>query len=422
VTKPTARQITLDSQRKLSSGVISLSVILSLVHLLNFINYTRLSGYFDPPLTRSALLVASAIFVLVGSTAHIGLHFRRSWDMYAICGLAIMSAIFSKDASRTLMYSMWLTLAVFLATELALRIRTSRDVVSTLGIVLLPASFLVGIANVTLGPIVDSTERRFGALGSQHVDTAYAMNYFCLFLALRALPRREYSLPGWWRLPMLGLLAWAVYQMVFGLTRSVWLGGLMALVMYLLRARANLKTFALVLFSGALVAIVVSSVGIERIVPKAVSDRVQVTEQRYEAGQIDPRVKGIRNAITTAMAQPQGIGYASSDSHNSYLNILVQLGWAGFMLAIVAVLRSALMVWRMGAQWLLFFSIGAGALLLHAFFEVQNTPGQANFIPLLTWYALSRAHFVRAPSRDPNARPKFVDTRANSSGVRNERI
>ena len=57
--------------------------------------YADLSGYFDPPLTRSVLLVASALFILVGSAGNLGLHFRRSWDMYAICGLALLSAAFS---------------------------------------------------------------------------------------------------------------------------------------------------------------------------------------------------------------------------------------------------------------------------------------------------------------------------------------
>jgi hypothetical protein len=349
------------------------------------------------------------MFVLVGSTKNLGLHFKRSWDMYAICATAMLSAIFSVDGTRTLMYAMWLTLAVYLGTELSLRVRTPRDVVAAIGIVLLPASFLVGIANVTLGPVVMSTGRQFGALGSAHVDTAYAMNYVCLFLALRAMPAPDATLPRWLRLPMLALLAWALHQVVFGLTRSVWLGVLLTLFLYAFRSVLNVRTLAGTLLVAGSATIALSVIGLDRILPEAVKGRMEVTAERYESGQIDPRIHGIQSALRSAMKHPEGVGYAARDSHNSYTDILMQLGWGGFLFAVVAVARSVRMTWRMGFGWFLFFAIGCSALLLQAFFESQSLPGQANFIPLLVWYGLSRARFVQQQQQERRWRPQFVE-------------
>jgi hypothetical protein len=92
------------------------------------------------------------------------------------------------------------------------------------------------------------------------------------------------------------------------------------------------------------------------------------------------------------------------------MNMLMQLGWAGFLLAVVAIARSVLMAWRMGFRWFVFFSIGSAPLLLQAFFETQNTPGQANFIPLLVWYALSRSIFVVPANRTRRPPARFVET------------
>jgi hypothetical protein len=397
------------SRTGLSKGVATIAVILALLHLLNFLNYTFLSGYFDPPLTRSILLISSSLLIMVRSVGHLGPHVTRSWDMYGICVLALISAVFSSDPSRTLMYAMWLTLAVYLGTELSVRVRTPDDVVAALAIVLLPVSFLVVVANLTLGPVIDNTERHFGALGSQHVDTAYAMNFVCFFLAIRAVPAKSASLPAWLVSSMWIILAWAFYQVIFGLTRSVWLGVALTLVLYGFRSKFDVKTLLATLLLAIMAAGLVSFVGIGRLLPEAVKSRMEVTEQRYESGDIDPRVDSMRYGIRTALANPQGTGYATRDSHNSYLNILMQLGWAGFVLALIAIARSALMTWRMGFGWFLFFAIGSAALLLQAFFEVQNTPGQANFMPLLLWYGLSRARFVSGQTKASRVRPKFVE-------------
>jgi hypothetical protein len=306
------------------------------------------------------------------------------------------------------MYAMWLTLAIYLGTELSVRIRTPRDVVAALAIVLLPASFFVGVVNVTLGPVVVGTGRHLGALGSAHVDTAYAMNYVCLFLALRAIPDGQAKVPNWLRLPMIALLAWALYQVVFGLTRSVWLAVFLAFMLYGLRSTLNVKTLAATLLVALAATVALSVVGLDRLLPEAVKGRIEVTEQRYESGLVDPRIRGIQGAFESSLEHPQGIGYATRDSHNSYMNILMQLGWVGFFLALIAIGRSVAMAWRMGFRWFVFFSIGCAPLLLQAFFEVQGTPGQSNFIPLLLWYALSRSIFVMQPDRRRRQLAQFV--------------
>jgi hypothetical protein len=299
-------------------------------------------------------------------------------------------------------------LSVYVGTELAARIRHPRDLVAAAAIVLLPASILVAVVNVTMGPVVISTGRHFGALGSAHVDTTYAMDFICLFLAMRVVPESTLKLPAWLRWAMWGVLLWAFYQAVFGLTRSVWLGVLLTLGLYAFRRSLNIRSLAATLLLVIVAAVVVDFVGLDRVVPEAVKGRVEVTEQRYESGHLDPRLEGIQHAWVSGLENPQGTGYALANSHNTYMNALVDLGWAGFLLAMVALARSSLFVLRAGMGWFMFFAIGAMALLVHAFFEVQSTPGQSNFIPLLLWYALSRARFAAEHVRAPRQGYSFV--------------
>lgn len=375
----------------ISPGVLPVTAMLSLLHLLNFLNYTVLRGVVNPPLTRSVLLIGFAFLLLLRHGRHLSFHLQRCWDVYAICLLALVSASYSLDPPRTLEYGIWLLISVYVGTELAARVRQPNDLVAALCIVLLPVSFFTALVNVALGPVVLNTGRQFGALGSAHVDTAYAMNFVCLFLALRVLPVPTLQLPRWLRWAMLATLAWALYQAVFGLTRSVWLGVAVALGLYSLRKFLNPRSFLLALSIGLIAVIAIDFIAFTRILPEAVQARLEVTEERIEAGYIDPRLAGIRGAYQTALEHPLGTGYAAASSHNSYMNMLLNLGWIGLLLALFALTRSALLVAGRGFGWLMVFAIGCGPLLLHAFFEVQTWPGQANFIPLLTWYALSRA-------------------------------
>jgi hypothetical protein len=391
-----------------SPGVILIASMLSTLHLLNFLNYTVIGGYFDPPLARSVLLVAFSLVLVVWNTGNLRFHFERSWDVYAICALAFVSAAYSEDAAKTLKYAAWLVLSVYVGTELAARIRHPRDLVAAAAIVLLPASFLVAAVNVAVGPVVVSTGRQFGALGSAHVDTAYAMDFICLYLAMRIVPEATLRLPAWLKWAMWGVLLWAFYQAIFGLTRSVWLGVLLALGLYAFRRSLNFRSLAATLLLVLAAVAFVGFVGVDRIVPDAVEGRIEVTEQRYDSGEIDPRVEGIRRAWTSGFQHPQGTGYAFDGTHNTYMDVLIQLGWFGFLLAFVAIARSTKYVLRAGFGWFMFFAVGAMALLVHAFFEPQTTPGQANFVPLLLWYALSRARFTSEPERVSRPRYSFV--------------
>lgn len=395
---------------RISPGVVPLACMLSALHLLNYLNYTFVAGYLNPPLARSVLLVAFSLYLIASSAGNLRFHFLRSWDMYLICGLAILSAAYAAYPDKTLKYAAWLTLSVYVGTELAARTRTSTDLFFALLIVLLPACFLVAVANVTLGPQVTQTGRVFGALGTRHIDSAFALDFICLFLALRAMPEKDVRLPMWLRLAMWGCLAWASYQAIFGLTRSVWLGVTLTLVLYYFRKKLTIGTLLTTLFLSVVIVVAIDFIGLNKIVPEAVQGRVEVTQQRYESGQIDPRLEGIAHALKYASANPQGAGYAMDSSHNSYMNILINLGWAGFLLAMIAVSRSMLLTFRLGFSWFIFFAIGSGALLLQAFFEVQDLPGQANFIPLLLWYAMSRSRFVRDAAPAGRRRPAFVGT------------
>jgi hypothetical protein len=366
---------------------------LSTLHLLNFINYTTVGGYLNPPVTRSVLLIGVVLIAVLRQPGNLPFHLVRSWDAYALCGIALLSAVYSDDPARTLKYGAWLVLSVYVGTELAARIRKPDDMVAALCVVLLPASFFVAAVNVALGPVVMGTGRAFGALGSRHVDTAYAMNFICLFLALRAIPVRTVDLPTWLNWAGWGVLLWASHRAVFGLTRSVWLGVTLCVGLFVFRRSLNLRSLILTLSLVGLALIVIDYIGIDRVLPDAVKGRIEVTEQRIESGEVDPRLDGIRKAYRYAVDTPMGAGYAVASSHNSYMNVLLTVGWLGFGLAILVIMRSVMFVWRAGFQWLLFFSIGSAALLLHAFFEVQTWPGQANFVPLLLWYALSRSRF-----------------------------
>jgi hypothetical protein len=397
-----------DRRAVLSPGVLAASLMLSVLHLFNFLNYTVIGQFVNPPVVRSVLLVTFVAVILIRHTKNLPFHLQRSWDMYALCLLALASAAYSHDPSRTLMYGAWLILSVYAGTELAARVRRPDDLVAALCIVLIPVSILTAVVNVTLGPIVESTGRQFGALGSAHVDTAYAMNFVCLFLALRAIPVKVIELPKWLRLVMWAVLAWALYQAVFGLTRSVWLGVSLAFALYLFRRSLTLKSLLGTLGLAVLVVVVIDLIGLGRILPEEVKGRIEVTEQRIEAGYVDPRLEGIRNAYRAALDQPQGTGYAVASSHNSYMNILLNLGWIGAALAVVAIGRSMALVSRAGFGWLLFFAIGCAPLMVHAFFEVQNWPGQANFMPLLLWYALSRARVLQNVKVDaPSVRARY---------------
>jgi hypothetical protein len=87
------------------------------------------------------------------TAANLPFHLQRSWDVYAICFLALASAAYSLDPPRTLQYGAWLLLRLR-RHGTGRRVRQPNDVVAVLCIVLLPASFFTAIVNVTLGPVV----------------------------------------------------------------------------------------------------------------------------------------------------------------------------------------------------------------------------------------------------------------------------
>jgi len=84
------------------------------------------------------------------------------------------------------------------------------------------------------------------------------------------------------------------------------------------------------------------------------------------------------------------------------MDLLVAVGYPGFLLFFVVLARSAMIVYRCGRLYIGFFAIGALGLLMQAFFETQATAGQLNFLPLILWYAMTRSPLILSqagPSR-----------------------
>ena len=146
--------------------------------------------------------------------------------------------------------------------------------------------------------------------------------------------------------------------------------------------------------------------GFDVSVPESIEGRVEQTFQRYESGNIDARVLKFEQGLELFNEKPMiGYGYNSGRvAHNSYLNILIDTGIVGFVICLFVFIRSAMILKNAGRKCRMLFLIGAGGLLVHAIFESQNTPGQASFIPLLTWLALTRSRYVLgvAKSRGKN--------------------
>ena len=296
------------------------------------------------------------------------------------------------------MYAMWLTLAVYLGTELSLRVRTPRDVRRSARDRAVAGSFLVA-SQTDAGAGGREHRAALRCARIAHVDTAYAMNYVCLFLALRAMPAPEARCP-WLVCRCSALLAWALYQVVFGLdtVRVAWCvadAPALRIPQHVERQDAGRDT------SGRWAAAVALSVLALTALPEAVKGsyrgdggalRVRADRpphSRHSIGAPSPRWRPAGHRLCDAR-----------DSHNSYMNILMQLGWVGFLLALIAIARSVLMTWRMGFSGSCSSASGARRCCFRHSSRVQNTPGQANFIPLLVWYALSRCALCRPPEQE----------------------
>jgi len=375
-----------------------LILTISALHVLNYLNYSMLAGSLNTPIVRAALL--STVFVWVLFTkfnAVFSYHLRVNYDLYAFSVLALCSSLYSEQVDQTLLYSAWLFIAIYLALELSSRLSKLQDIQFVLLAVIFPAVVVSGLANLIVGAEVSDTGRIFGALGTRHVDAALSLDVILVFLAVRSVQTSSFRLKGLRGTLLAIVLLYSVYVAIFSLTRSIWLGALLGLLLFALRNRRNIKKSlrnATVL--GVVLASLIVFFDFEIFVPDSVEKRVELTLERYKSGEIDSRIVRFKRGYELITEQPiLGYGYNSGlKAHNSYLNIVIDTGLLGFVILFVAFFRSVAILMKSGNRCVMFFLIGAGGLVLHAGFESQNTPGQGNFVPLLMWFALTRSQYV----------------------------
>jgi O-antigen ligase len=382
------------------TGFLFLAISVSLLNLLNYLNYTFLRfGAYLPEIRAGLTVLLGLILMFVNARWLLGYHVRLNFDFCAFAVYCLATTAYSTNPQETFIYSLWLLLALYIVLELVRRIEDPKSMATTLFIVVMPIAFLAASANIILGPSLVHG-RVLGALGTHHVDSAIAMDVLLLVLAAMCLPNGRPWAPAWLKAILLLLAGWAVYQSIFGLTRSVWLCMLMSIIFF--AYAAPIRLWQKLSLGAALVIVLVaflafSSRSLLSYIPREVQGRIKMTEQRYEKGEIDPRLRGIDWGFAKFLERPIGYGYANGQgTHNTYVTILFQAGIVGALLAGLVIIRSCCYVFLAGRRYILFFAVGGFPLLVHAFFEVQSYPGQANFYLLLVWSALTRSPAVRA--------------------------
>jgi len=400
----------LNINRKLGKSTYLLIFSISVIHLLNYLNYSTVADVINIPMLRAVLLSTVFAWILFTKFSSVfNYHLKNNFDLYAFSLLALFSSIYSRQADSTLLYSAWLFIAIYLSLELSSRLSTFREIQFVLLVVIYPAVVVSGLSNLVFGPEVISTGRLFGALGTHHVDAALALDAILVFLALRSVQSNSFNLKSLTGALLVITLFYSVYFAIFALTRSVWLGILVGLVSFSVSSKQNMKLgIRMVTVLGVLIMSLAVFSDFELSLPVSVEDRVKLTIERYESGVVDARIVHLERGYELIAKQPLlGYGYYSGlRAHNSYVNILIDTGFLGFSILLVAFIRSVAILRRAGSRCLMFFLIGAGGLMVQAVFESQSTPGQANFVPMLLWFVLTRSQFVSDLAR---GRSQFSD-------------
>ena len=388
--------------RRTPLALIVVAGVVSIVHISNFLNYSSVGDLVDFAIIRPAILVVAVLCLLPGSIRHIvRYHLRFNAGIYFFCAICMLTTVLSRDPADTLKYSIWLTLSVFLVLELARRVESLDDLLYVLFIVIAPVLMISAAFNIVFGPQVIATGRVFGALGTVHTDAALSLDFILLFLAARFVRDRAQQFPKMLRYLFVFLFVYACVFALVSLTRSVWLASFIGGVIYVLMASNVSEKSILGVFAGiAMLSVLTLLVDYRSFVPSAVLDRVAVTEERVDTGRIDPRIAGIKKGFELSLEHPQGTGYAGGNkTHNTYMDLLVYVGYPGMLVFFIVLTRSALIVYRAGRLYIGFFAIGALGLLMQAFFETQATAGQLNFLPLILWYALTRSPLILSQAR-----------------------
>jgi len=385
-----------------SKTLLLISGAVSLLHIANFLNYSVVRSWVDFTIIRPALLIVLFICMLPGGLRYLGdYHIRHNTGIYAFCALCFATVALSDRSLETLKYSIWLLLSVFVVLELSRRVTTIEELKRVLFIVLAPALMLSAAFNLIYGPQVLLTGRVYGALGTVHTDAVLALDVMLLLFAVRLVRSPEIrraksaKLLGWF------LFFYAGFIIIFALTRSVWLGtALGGAIYFLMVSRVSERSIIGVFLLFGVFSILMMFIDLSDVVPTAVQDRISVTKQRVESGVIDPRIVSIKRGVALSIEQPHGFGYAAGvRTHNTYFDILVAVGYPGFLLFFAVIVRSMFIVARCGRRLVGFFAVGASGLLIHAFFETQATAGQINFLPLLLWYGMSRSRLTLTEMR-----------------------
>lgn len=376
-------------------GWYLLGSTLAALHLLNYLNYSTLRFLAPFPEIRAALVVSLGVgTILLNCPYIIKYHVRENYDVYVFVLYCFLSVIFSVDKYETLKYSAWLILSVYLALETGRRVRIPQQSATVLLGVVLPTTIVAAALFAVMGAQVEHTGRVFGALGTTHINSFVAMEYLLILGASAFLPpalkKRTWLMIG---LSLL-LVVWAIYMSIFGLTRSVWVCLLLAMLLFSWFSRISFwkKLLIMVCLSLLLISLGVLMGGYSRLIPHSVERRLELTKERYEYGEIDGRVRGAEWGLRAALARPWGYGYAHGEkAHNSYINILLDTGFVGLFLFLAVLGRSVWKVIKADGCFVPFFLIGAGPLAVHAFFETQNLPGQGSFYVIAIWLALTRS-------------------------------
>lgn len=384
--------------------VLLLAAAISFIHLCNYLNYSVVGDYLDFSLIRAAVGSLLALGLAVtGVNSIFSYHLKHNPGVYIFCALCFFSALLSESPAQTLKYSLWLFFSVFAALELARRVQTLRDLQLSLIIVIVPTFALSFALALVFGPQVAGEVGRgafggrvMGALGTHHIDAALALDYGVLFLAIASLGADKISLSRPARLTSYGFFAFSIWLAIYGLTRSVWLSFTIGLGTYFARKKkAGLVAIAALIVAAIVIAVV--GVAVFDLLPEAIQNRIEVTQDRLESGRIDPRIAGILYGLSLPFTHPLGLGYAGgpgTHTHNSYFDIVAMVGVPGILVCAAVFFRSMLILRHAGTKIFMFFMIGAIPLLAQAFFEKQILPGQANFMVLLLWYAMSRSSYI----------------------------
>ena len=129
----------LDKKLGFSKSTTIIVLAISLLHVLNFLNYSSLAGLINAPAARAILLsvvLSWALFSNFGALTNY--HLKENFDLYAFSFLTLVSVLYSQQANESLLYAAWLFLSLFLLLELSRRVKTIEQIQIVLLVIFVP--------------------------------------------------------------------------------------------------------------------------------------------------------------------------------------------------------------------------------------------------------------------------------------------